>query len=132
MKNSQLTQFLLNVLLVIILIVIGTTLTDFVFKNIWISSMVTVGILILFHYGIQQFLHERKIQDSLKKYEKLEYRKYPIDGITCANPNCKKPNDFLLDWNVVGFKCKHCNTENGLNIQLMAYNKAPDTIVNSL
>lgn len=113
------------VLTFLVVTAVSSQLLFFLFGNWWISISSSVALQIIGSYLLNQYSYAKKVQKSLDAYDKLEYKKYPADGVHCAA--CKQPNDFLLDWNTVGFKCKHCQVENGLEIQLNPYIKAVDT-----
>ena len=102
-----------------------TQLLFYFFGNVWLSLSSSIAVQILITYFAKQISYERKVKKSLESYDKLEFRKYPAQGIQCAA--CKKPNDLLLDWTTVGFRCKHCQVENGLEINLLPFIKAVES-----
>jgi uncharacterized membrane protein len=126
MNNKQiLGKFFMILLMIGVVTTFLTQLFYFFFGQFWVSITFAVALQIVLSYAVRQIGYERKVRRSLENYDKLEFRKYPAVGIHCAA--CKKPNDFLLDWNTVGFKCKHCNIENGLEIQLNPFISAVES-----
>lgn len=127
MKNTTLKRLFIVLLLFGVVTAVTTQLLFFLFENWWLSLATSISLQIIATYFSNEIAYSRRVRKSLDAYDKLEYRKYPAAGIHCSA--CKQPNDFLLDWNTVGFKCKHCGVENGLEIQLNPYVKAVDSEV---
>ncbi len=96
------------------------------FYFIFNSYIISVPVAITFQYLLSSFISNRiknkKIADSLAKYDKLTYKKYPMRDVPCAS--CKSPANFLLDWDDLTFKCPVCKANNGLEIIVSPYVKA--------
>jgi hypothetical protein len=121
-RKTLLIKIIMIMLMLGVVTAFLTQLLYYFFGNFWLSLSSSVAIQIIITYFARQISYERKVQKSLDSYDKLEFRKYPAQGIQCAS--CKKPNDFLLDWTTVGFQCVHCKIENGLEINLLPFVKA--------
>ena len=104
----------------------------FYFGNYIISIAFAIGIQYVVSAMIATSVRNKKIKDSLIKYDSLSYKKYPLKNVECAS--CKSPNNFLFDWEDMSFKCPVCKAENGLEIIVSPFVKADQTekIVNPL